>query len=962
MTQAFAQRGFSSGEISPSLWPKTDQQKYSTSVAKMRNIFVGRDGGAYNRPGTVYDCPARYPTKTVRLIPFVYNTSQTYVLEFGDQYMRVHQNGGVVVEISKTISNITQANPAVVTSASHGYSNGDQVFITGVAGMAQVNVNYYTVAGVTTNTFQLQDFNGNNIDSTGFSAYTSGGTVARLYTISTPFAYTDLPNVRFVQSADYVTLVHPSYAPQQLVRTNNTNWTMSAISFNPQLGSPTGITGTAGAGTAIQRYQITALNSSIGETMPGETTGKGITGITKAYPAVVTAPSHGFVTGDQVQIQSVSGMVQVNNGFFTVGNTTVNTLELSGIDSSSYTTYTSGGNVYGTQVTLANANAPTAASPNTLSWTPNGGTVVGVTFNVYKQVAGSYILIGNTNSSSFTDPGYTTAIGTATPPVYAFTYNSADGYHYAFNQTGDYPSAVTYYQQRQIFANSNNKPTTVFPSQTGNYNTMAYHTPTIDSDAFTFRMGGTQVNAIQHVLDMGQLLIFTTAGEFSCAGDQSGTLKPSAINLRQYSYNGSNSLRPLVINLTALYVQSQGQIVRDLAYDFVIGGYHGNDLTYWSQHLFEGYTLTDWDYQKTPHSIVWAVRSDGTLLSLTRIPEQQMLAWAHHDVQGGTFENVCCVPEGAEYYLYVVVNRTIGGVTARYVERFATRTIGTSSAKDFNYLDCSSTFDGRNTGSTTMTMSGSADWLYTSNLTLTSSSSYFTSAMATNGDQIQITGADGTIIKCTINAFTSSTVVTAKPNKTVPAAMQNTAFTNWARATTTVTGVWQLNGQNVSVYADGCVVANPNNPVYKTYTVTTGAVTLDKPYTVIKIGLPYTSDLQTLDIDYPQGTIANQNKLIRDMTLHFENSRSIWAGSTVPANDLVPNNLGVTTGANLIEIKLRQYEGYDSPVALQTGKIDLTTAARWTGTGRIFLRNSDPVPLKITGIVLVGEVPLAGRN
>jgi hypothetical protein len=76
-----------------------------------------------------------------------------------------------------TITNITRANPAVVTSPSHGFQTGDVGFITGVSGMTQVNATVYSINVVDANTFQLFSIISpfGSIDSTGFGAYTSGG-------------------------------------------------------------------------------------------------------------------------------------------------------------------------------------------------------------------------------------------------------------------------------------------------------------------------------------------------------------------------------------------------------------------------------------------------------------------------------------------------------------------------------------------------------------------------------------------------------------------------------------------------------------------------------------------------------------------------------------------------------------------------------------------------------------------
>ena len=77
-------------------------------------------------------------------------------------------------QTNATITGITQANPAVVTtSGAHGFSNGQLIYIYGVVGMTQVNGLLFTAAGVTGTTFQLT-----GINSTGYTAYSSGGTAS----------------------------------------------------------------------------------------------------------------------------------------------------------------------------------------------------------------------------------------------------------------------------------------------------------------------------------------------------------------------------------------------------------------------------------------------------------------------------------------------------------------------------------------------------------------------------------------------------------------------------------------------------------------------------------------------------------------------------------------------------------------------------------------------------------------
>jgi hypothetical protein len=209
-----SQFNFAAGELAPALRGRVDQVRYQTGLSTLRNFLVLKSGGVANRPGTAYVGEGRDPAAKVRLIPFVFNNDQTYVLEFGNLYMRVIKDGGQLTETAVNITGITRASVGVVTtSGAHGYSNGDRVYISGVSGMVEVNNGTFIVANATSTTFELQNSSGTNINTLGYTAYSSGGTVARIYQITTPYATADLFELKFEQNADVVTIVHETYRP-----------------------------------------------------------------------------------------------------------------------------------------------------------------------------------------------------------------------------------------------------------------------------------------------------------------------------------------------------------------------------------------------------------------------------------------------------------------------------------------------------------------------------------------------------------------------------------------------------------------------------------------------------------------------------------------------------------------------------------------------------------------------------
>ena len=226
---------FTAGELSPRLDGRTDLGKYFNGSKTLENMVVHPHGAATRRPGTKFIHEVKTSSAQTRLIPFEFSTTQTYIMEFGHQYIRFFKDNGIITESNKTISGATQANPIVITSNSHGYSNGDYVIISGVVGMTELNGKTFKVADKTTNTFELQTVDGTDINSSAYTAYGSGGVANKIYEIASPYSTADLPTLKFAQSADLMYLVHPSYAIRKLTRSGHTNWTLSTPSLS---GSP----------------------------------------------------------------------------------------------------------------------------------------------------------------------------------------------------------------------------------------------------------------------------------------------------------------------------------------------------------------------------------------------------------------------------------------------------------------------------------------------------------------------------------------------------------------------------------------------------------------------------------------------------------------------------------------------------------------------------------------------------
>ncbi|MFN8946988.1 MAG: hypothetical protein ACK5YG_04650 [Alphaproteobacteria bacterium] len=723
MRFAFNQFSFAGGELSPRLYGRSDLQKYASGAELVSNFVVRPEGGLVRRHGTRFAGAARDATGPSRLIPFVFSTVQAYMLEFAGHVMRVWKDGAQVTHPTRPIMHITQASPARVTVFDHGLVDGDRIILAGIRGMGALNNRSFVVTNADTDSFALA-----GVDATGLPAWTGGGTVARILEVATPFAADDLAAIGHAQSADVLYLVHPAHPPHTLTRTAHDAWTLAPLPldrgpFAPQNPddtrhvmclSPTGrspgaqvtvrasapLFTPAHAGSTLRLQEIHLADPNVSPWAPGET-------ITATVGLEVSSNGHvyaladagsGSQTGTVAPAQTEgdawdnpAGAANRKKWRYLHSRWAILRLD-AWIDSKTMRATTLTHLPSG----LAPAALPIAAITNA------GGrcrvTAPGHGFDEGDIVAIEGVPVPATANGDWKVVNVTPAtfeLNGAPPPAgpsgggtvrrYA-TWSWAEG---AFSSARGYPACVALHEQRLVLANTRAQPFGLWASASADF---ANFLPgSRDDETIAYNIAANQADPVRWLTSASDLLIGTLAQEFAAFGGGLGDpITPSNTRIVPQSGEGASDVQPVKVGLETIFVNRTGRKIVSLASRPDAGGYVATDLTELAEHLVRESPVTRLAWARNPLSVLWALRADGKVLSLTYRPEQQLYAWTRHDF-GGRVESIATIPGpgGATDDLWLVVCRTIAGEERRSIEILAPpfEPADPDDKDDMGYLD-----------------------------------------------------------------------------------------------------------------------------------------------------------------------------------------------------------------------------------------------------------------------------------
>lgn len=518
--------------------------------------------------------------------------------------------------------------------------------------------------------------------------YTQGALVTKdgaPYEITNNYSEDELDTIKYTQSADVMFLVQPNHPPATLTRYANDNWTFERMDITGgpfadselTAKSTTTITASATTGTVTLTASASIFNANMVDDLialthfvdsdykKGTPSANGTNLIVSVLPhSTVYVESFGFwdgnftlekydrLTGQWVKIRSQSGNRSQNYNL-TEEN-----------DSDEITQY---------RVTSTEFNTDVWSGENEQQ---RGYITIQAFGNDY---TGHVLITGYTSATKVT--------GTVKKQL-ASTEATKDYQFASWSQKNGFPTCAGFFEDRLVFAGSKAEPQTFWASKTGDYYNFGTSIPALDNDAITATLNGGQMNGIKAIIAFGEMILLTAGGEYKVTGNGKPITGENVLSQAQ-EYRGISDVLPVTVGSRIVYLQQQGNLIRDLAYSYDVDKYTGDDLNLLAAHLFERHKITSMTYQQTPNSIVWCTREDGVLLGLTYLKEQDVYAWHQHSTAHGKFINVCAISGPQEDELYCVVERE-GNY---YVERMVAREASTEP-EDQYFVDSGITVSG----------------------------------------------------------------------------------------------------------------------------------------------------------------------------------------------------------------------------------------------------------------------------
>lgn len=831
MAPTIRQTNFSAGELAPLYWGRTDLAAFARGLRRCRNFFVTKSGAVMSRPGT-------------RVVAQVKEVDE-YTNTAGDVLDAAQVETFFARPPVRLVPFVFSDEQSCVLEFGERYVRVHALGATITSGGAPFEVTSYT---------------------------TSAGVVAVF-----PYPALEVWNLTFAQTGNIITICCRGLPTVELRRYAPDNWAATETQYSP----PAPVLQDIGDSFFPNPFDPVAPDQQLLTT-----------------PFVIVANSIGTPDLDHPAREWVHAFTSIlqhreTGRVLESVATVVRYSHADGVESYPPTAPTL--TALTTQKIPIFPDMPvTLKRLATAAATPGEYRTLG--FRIYRGSGDLLGWIGDTRGREFIDVG--------AEPDYAI--QPPLGFNPFDVDTLVRPGAVAFFQNRRVFGGPGSVISTLdterhgwlfFSAHGDFYNfdpRLALH---VAGESLTFELATRRHEMILHLVALERLVALTNSSVWTIGGQAGSPLDFDSVDARQNDDVGASRVTPLVIDGAVLFVRTKGTGARALVPQAADTPYQGINVSELASHLFVGKqkAIVDMAYQEDPFGVVWAVREDGALLSLTFDRARDMAAWALHDTEEGEalFESVCCIPEGEEDAVYVIVNRPVtvfndatgaieGTGRRRYIERFTSRVRRVLEDDEPPEVVATPT-------------SSDTDSLYPTDLCLDCAFTYRGS--------IASLGA----LPCAI----------------------------------TDTRLLALYGKDVYVIARGQPVIGPLRVSAE------GVLTLDMaelpeanavdetgtPVWVAHVGLLFQPELETLDV--AGGDARLRQKTIARVGFEVDNSR------------------GLSVGQDFDHVKpwrQRQVSDDFDPISAATALVDTPVSSKWDQAARAVLRQTLPLPVTVVGI------------
>jgi len=915
MTEPFVKAAFTGGVLAPAFYGRSDMEKFDLGIRQGYNWWVDYRGGISVRPPLEFCDYIKEDDKRVRLMSFSFNndSANNYILIFGDRYVAFARDGAYITETAKTATIAAGVN-TTVTSAAHGFSNGDWIKLYGTG----LPYETFEVKSVTANTFQLTTPFGVPMNSVGYS-FSGTYSLARIYMLPSPYSAGSLLRLTTSQYRDVLYITSNSYPRKKLIRTSDASWAFEDVENVPSIPAPvaTAITSSV-AGTAGVCYAVTAVDSNGEESL--------LSNIMLSETVVFMPTTAGEITftwnavAGAIKYRVYRSLLTIVGASITKGETLGylgETLSTSFVDTNIipdftktpptyddpfadgavlYIDITAGGSGYAKTGTTVNLSGGTGFSGEVIV---DGGEIVGVRI---------------INPGTGYTGGAVTFSGAGTGATATLSASPA---------SGNNPAASLLTQQRRVYAGTSNLPMSIYGSRPRFQDNFNYDYLAVATDPFDLSIDSEELTPIKHLMpvDLG-FMVFTGGAVHQVLGANDQSINADNATQRPITDDGCANVAPLRVGDHIIYVIRGSAGVNSIQPSNLRNYYELADRSLFSNHYFTGENrVIAWAFAKVPFRQAWVVRQDGTMLSCTYVPDQNVYAWTDHGTLGFA-HSVATAIEANVNTVYFVVERTVNGVVKKFFERMDSYII--NSEEDMAAVDAY-TETSLTPGAGTISVSASTG----TGVTITSADAPFTADMVdkhlrVNHGRIKITAY--------VDANNLVGDVELPLTQLYPETQLPIASSQWTidPLVEEVTGLGHLEGLTVSLVADGA--QQPD------VVVTDGVAALTQPASHVVVGLNYTALFETLPLYSTSQVIIDKKKRVVSASARLLNARGLQAASG--GSD------------RFYDIKIRTFEPFNAPPMRANGIYEFHVTGNFMEDATFMLRKNGPFKATVSGFVL----------